>query len=126
MKSNESKINAEFISPLVSHLHLSDPTIEKYRYPSDENIKEIFTKDILNKLKLLCQGESIEICIEESRKLEVISLLLCNEELQTKILELYPANYSGKIMKNILQEFSIDEYIHKHVKSSNKFSQKKN
>lgn len=28
-------------------------------------------------------------------------------------------------MKNILQEFSIDEYIHKHVKSSNKFSQNK-
>lgn len=48
-----SKINADFISPLISRLHQLDPTIKSYQYSIDEMMTKIFTKEILNKFSLL-------------------------------------------------------------------------
>ena len=102
-----SKINAEFISPLISNLHRTDPTINSYTYPSDESMNDIFTNEIFSKFNSLCRGESIELDIEESDKLKMISVLLWNKEMYDKLQDLYPK--STQILK-------FSEIIHKLIR----------
>lgn len=88
-----SRIFAEFISPVVSHLHHSDPTANQihYRYPSKASFpryEEIFTKENIQLIKDLSRGTPIEIRKEQIKGMRMISILLCNQELYNKINEL--------------------------------------
>ena len=65
----EVKMNntfAEFISPLVSHLHHSDPTINSihFSYPSKSyfsSIEETLTKENIKILQLISRGTKLEL-----------------------------------------------------------------
>lgn len=56
-----SKINADFISPLISQIHQSDPTMTKYKYPSDDCMKTIFSESNLEHFKNICNGNEVKI-----------------------------------------------------------------
>lgn len=97
----EIKMNtifAEFISPTVSRLHRTDPTIESICF--DENIiskrsikvntDQILTEDIISLLLQVATGHSIELNEEQGYKMRIISILLDNQELFLKINEIYP------------------------------------
>ena len=76
-----SKIFADFISPLISQIHQSDPTMKKYKYPSDDCMKTIFSESNLEHFKNICNGNEVKINEKEGRNLQDLSILLWNEEL---------------------------------------------
>lgn len=94
-----NRISAEFISPPVSRLHYSDPTIDFIRYDEifedsekerSKRYNQIFTEDIISLLYQISSGYSIELDEEQSIKMRFISLLLGNDELFAKLDELFP------------------------------------
>ena len=94
-------IFAEFISPKVSKIHHSDPTISSINF-SDQLKGITLTENILTKFKLISQGESIDINEEESFQMKIISILLENQDLFSKLNELYINN---------INETNIDQYL---------------
>lgn len=110
-KIRMSKINADFISPLISHLHILDPTLVKYQYPKDDSMNEIFTDEIISFIDLLSRGESIEINESQGQKLQQLSILLGNQEIYSKINELFPPNVSSMQIKGIIQQLSSQKYL---------------
>lgn len=122
-----NNIFAEFLSPLVSHLHHFDPTIDKFHYNFQQKrmktlITELFTDETLFYLRELSSGSSIEIDSNNARKILQISIFLCNDELYTTINNLYPqeTNLIINDIDQILQELEIYEEINK-ITSNNKF-----
>ena len=96
-----NNIFAEFISPKVSNIHKSDPTINLI------NFNDLFDNIIINestfsKFQLIASGETIEIKEEEVFEMKLISILIDNEELFCKLNDLYP---------NDINESNIDQYI---------------
>ena len=82
-------IFAEFISPKVSKIHQSDPTIDSFCFNKDiQGLTN--SKNALSKFQLLSTGNSISINEEESFQMKIISLLLGNEELFFRINKLFP------------------------------------
>lgn len=85
---------AEFISPRVSSLHYSDPTINILRLDEVTNVRISFNteinSEILEKLKSIILGESVDINFEESQKLQILSFYLENQEIFDKTNELFP------------------------------------
>ena len=105
------KIFAEFISPVISNLHHSDPTIEQIRfddlYPNNsvefkKFIKDILTEETISLLHEISNGSTIEINSSQSFQLRFLSILLGNEELFDKINELFLPDFS---------EANLDTYI---------------
>ena len=97
---------AEFISPRVSSLHYSDPTTNILRIDEvhKEKIKlniEI-NSSILEKLRSITLGESVDINFDDSQKLRILSLFLGNQEIVDKINELFPV---------LSEETNIDDCI---------------
>jgi len=107
-----SKIKADFISPLISQIHRTDATIEKYEYPPDDSMKTIFSETNIEHFQNLCSGNEVNINEEEGRNLQELSILLCNEELFKTIDEIF-----GKD-NNELSYFYTNEYMNKHGKNS--------
>ena len=100
-----NRIFAEFLSPFVSKLHQTDPTINSIdiksffnRDPKIEifNYKELFTEDIISILKNISIGVSAEMSEEQSSKLRIISIIFGNDELYGKINELFPKEIEEK------------------------------
>ena len=90
-----NSIFAEFISPIVSRLHYSDPTIDSinFNYPSNANFprfEELFTEEMNNLLQQISKGFPISINSDQALKMQQISILLCNNELFNCIQNLYP------------------------------------
>lgn len=88
---------AEFISPLVSRLHLSDPTIDSFNFDYLSDIKtkmpkidELLSEDILQLIQNLSNGSKVSINESQSDKMLIISILLENEELFKKLSKLFP------------------------------------
>lgn len=97
---HEIKLNnlfAEFISPYVCQIHQSDPTIDFIRFvdeksPQSESITNFFqklTKDICTLFELISKGNRVNINKTQCIQLQVLSVLLKNEELFTKLNELF-------------------------------------
>lgn len=70
-----NNILAEFISPIVSDLHHSDPTINQPHYdmPQNTNTKlcwfdEIFTDYVITKLKLISSGTTTNLSESEGQR----------------------------------------------------------
>ncbi|KAK8871393.1 hypothetical protein M9Y10_007118 [Tritrichomonas musculus] len=85
---------AEFISPRVSSLHYSDPTSSILRIDEVDqeriNLNIEINSGILEKLRSITLGESVDINFDESQKLRIISHFLGNQEIVDKINELFP------------------------------------
>lgn len=89
-------IFADFISPKVSKIRRTDPTIKSMNFPLKYYDK--FNETTLSKIKLLSIGESVDIDEEESLQMKIISIFLENDELLTILNDLYPEEIT---MKNI-------------------------
>lgn len=78
---------ADFISPVVSKMHKSDPTIDYIDFTNQ--IKDLtFTDEVLSLIQLLSKGSTIEIDPTQTNQinqLQILSLLLDNEELFIKL-----------------------------------------
>ena len=124
---------AEFISPRVSRIHQIDPTINFLNLTELGIQKEPMNERILSTVDELSRGNTIEVTEGMIYDLQRISILLGNEELFTKINELYSTKEDNcKISKALLslqfleeEEFciqslnqheSIIDYISSHLK----------
>lgn len=88
-------INSEFISPIVSHLHHIDPTIDRFNFTTKANDyqlhkKELLSEDIIDCLKEISKGNQIDLNDEQIKKMLIISIFVGNEELFKKMNELHP------------------------------------
>ena len=105
---------AEFISPIVSRLHKTDPTVHRINFGEfNKNNEQEFndfcrtfmTPKLVSHLQQISSGNSIFINEAESIKLRLISILLGNEELQDKLNEQFSPKYSelntNSYLKNI-------------------------
>lgn len=79
-KMKMNNIFADFLSPVVSKLHLSDPTANCIDFTKQIN-GLTFTDEVFSLLQLLSKGELIEIKDEQIFQIQAISVLLGNEEL---------------------------------------------
>lgn len=94
---------AEFISPKVSKMHHDDNTIDSISFDFNlDEYPEIFSDDVLELLKKLSSGYSIEIDENQSFKFQIISFILGNDELLDVILENFP---------NFVNESNFDERL---------------
>lgn len=103
---------ADFISPLVSHLHQSDPTIKTIKFDEfySENKKEfcefsksILTSDTISFLQQISSGYAIELNEEQAFKMRFLSIVLGNEELFLKLNELFPPDFSKENVNTYLK-----------------------
>ena len=92
------KFVAEYLSPTISKLHRSDPTITHINYDDIfhntakenlPNIEQIITNKLINKLYQLSKGYHIEIDEEECFGMCVLSIILGNEEMFDEISKLF-------------------------------------
>ena len=115
-KIKMEKIFAEFISPNVAHIHLSDPTISQFRIsykinPLFPHFNEIFTEDIVSFIHSISMGSSISINENQAFKLEFISILLGNEELFKLLNSTFPIRYTIANIDNYLKNLCIFYYL---------------
>ena len=90
-----NRILADFISPRVSHIHQTDPTIESIKllpnkFDKQEKINQTFTSDLIENFKLISSGHKIEIDKTMSIKLRILSIFLYNEEIYNEMNSLFP------------------------------------
>ena len=114
---------AEFISPIVSHLHQTDPTINTINFRDlntnkneefDKLTKAIVSSDTISLLIQISSGLSIDINEDQAIKLRFLSILLGNLELHSKLNELFPQTYTEKsvnyYLKNIDNFYNFSQY----------------
>lgn len=108
------KIVAEFLSPIVSHLHNCDPTIDLISYDDQYNKLKHFSQfddpisdKIIAQLIKLSKGSPIEISESDSNGYRIISFILGNEELYNKINELYPIVTKPENIDKMITELQI-------------------
>lgn len=92
-KIEVNNIFAEFISPKVSHLHVTDPTITSLKIDNSFDID--ITDDVIFLFKQISSGYSIEMSKEQSYKMKIISIYIDNKELCDKIDECFPIDLNN-------------------------------
>lgn len=100
-KMKLNNIFADFISPAVSKIHKSDPTINKIDFTNKIG-KLMITDEILSLIQQLSTGYSIEVKDDQIIQLQNISILLENEELFSLISDKFDTN---------INESNIDHYL---------------
>lgn len=122
-KISMNAIFAEFISPIVSHLHISDPTISSFqfncninselneKFGSSSKLGELFTEDIIELFKNLSSGIPISINEDQCTKLRIISIFLCNEELFQQLSKFHPFEINLSNIDRCLSEIQFMENI---------------
>lgn len=102
-----NRILADFISPRVSQIHSADPTINYIdlssiikNFPKSE---EVFTPDMINIFLQLASGDSVEVDVEMSHKLRILSILLENQEIYDKMNEIYPIKDDETNIESIIK-----------------------
>lgn len=106
------RLFADFISPLVSNIHQTDPTIDSIclndvidtGYKLTGLIDSEFIKNEISK------GIPVEIDFEMSNKIRIFSILIWNEELFKSMNKLYPVELNEKnadLSLQYLQYFSL-------------------
>lgn len=99
---------AEFISPRVSHLRQTDPTINSINLingQNNEKFKEIFDIEFVNVFITICKGEEITIDQGMIEKVLILSIILDNSYLYEEMNKLY------SIEDNKEEELQINYYI---------------
>lgn len=101
-----NRIFAEFISPFVSHIHQSDPTIDSICLndfiQKENSSNNFFSPEVIDNFKKISTGNSIEIDEAICQKLRILSILIRNQEMFDEMNKLYPLE---------LNEKSIDQFI---------------
>ena len=101
-----NRIFAEFISPIVSHIHQLDPTIDSICLndfiQKQKQTNNFFHTEVIDNFKKISMGNSVEIDESMCQKLRILSILIGNQEMFDEMNKLYPI---------ILTENSIDEFI---------------
>lgn len=116
---------AEFISPYVSQIHQSDPTIDFIQLLNKSEAKNHLNSDLISKIsedtyslfEALSKGNSINITKDGSLQLQIISVLLQNEELFQKLNELFYEKNSSKTEDNTEEDIHIDFLTFFHLNS---------
>lgn len=108
-KIKMNSIFAQFISPAVSRLIRSDPTITELSYDGDDSFSSVQFKknlsdDVLSLLTQISSGYTIEVDSEQSIKLRMIAILLDNEELFKKLTEVFPTELNDRSIDLYLQD----------------------
>ena len=87
---------AEFISPYVSQIHQSDPTITSIHFPNNNctnqsktNYLSKMSEEVFSHFESISKGDSIDIDKEQCFQLQIISILLKNKEMFKKLDELF-------------------------------------
>lgn len=93
-----ANLYAEFISPYVSQIHQSDPTIDKveFSYSTTSKKSNDTTYEIISLFETLMKGEHITIDKEQSRELQLISLFIKNDELFHQLNEMFKEEYENE------------------------------
>lgn len=105
-----NKILADFISPRVSRGHSADPTMNQIDFTDTikkiPNSNLIFTPDLINIFAKISIGDSVEVDVEMSHKLRILSILLENQEMFEKINEIYPFKNDKTNIDSIIKYFN--------------------
>lgn len=99
---------AEYISPRVSHLHRTDPTINSINLNNkrnNEKFNEIFDIEFINTFIKICEGEEITIDRGMIEKILILSIFLENSILYEEMNKLY------SIEDNNEEELKINYYL---------------
>lgn len=102
-----NNINAEFISPAVSKLHCSDPTVDFINFDNLFNkldptvFEKLLTKDIITHFVNLSNGDSIDISKNQVFSMQLLSILIENEELFSKLEQINPLINENNLSKYI-------------------------
>lgn len=105
---------AEFISPIVSNIHLSDPTINSFQFDFSTDFpqyKEIINEETISIFKNLSSGSSISINEEQCIKMQLISIIIGNEELFQKLDELFPIEFNISTIDHYMQNLQMLIYF---------------
>lgn len=129
---------ADFISPKVSHIHHSDPTVNSFRLDSLSSplfvkqstirlinllyspsaieinkgvhlIENIFSDDMIEIFTQVATGNLVSLNEQTASKLRLISIMIGNEELYNSINELYPNFLTVEQINSCLQYL---QYFH--------------
>lgn len=132
-------IFAEFISPVVSRLRQSDPTINSlnlhdiilniqkkiiennYNFGEllDLKSESIFSEEIISLFKQLSNGYEVEINEEQSVQMKFLSIFIGNEDMYSKIDQLFPQEINKSNYEIYLQTFPYFEFLSKTISYSN-------
>lgn len=127
-----NNVFADFISPTISRIHQSDPTISFIKVDSlftdPSKLNEpfcinIFNDDIISLLKQLSSGNPIKIPNDQILNMQIISILLGNEELFEKISSLNSDENDQNSIDVQLQQIELFYYCSRS--SNNLFDYKK-
>ena len=115
-----NRIFAEFISPVVSHLHRADMTINKIYFEEKKisNIppfEVIFTNEIINLLHQLLEGLQVSLKEEQVKKLEIIAILFGNDDFLNTLHDLLPIKYEDDQITDNLMKVEAIECISKNT-----------
>lgn len=118
-KLKMKKIFAEFLSPIVHQIHLSDPTVDSLDFdfisdPDLPNLDQLFEGKIIEYLLKISNGFSIEVSKEENEKLQLISIILNNKELFDKLNDLNPIEFDEENLKPYIQKVMILKKVSKN------------
>lgn len=94
------RLYADFISPLVSNIHQTDPTIDSICLndviDTDYKLTDLIDSEFITKINEISKGIPVEIDFEMSNKIRIFSILIRNEELFKSMNSLYPVELNEK------------------------------
>lgn len=114
-----NKIIAEFISPRVSHIHRSDPTINSIDISNifskiSQKFLSLFTEKSISKFECLIEGKTIEISEPDLTFFRVLSIFLGNDEIYEKIKNMNSKCIEEKSIDDLLNDIEIFNEIENH------------
>lgn len=115
-KVSMRNINAEFLSPIVSRIHHSDPTIDSiyFKYPQNgafSPFEELFSDETIKLITQISDGEEVTISSEQANKMQQVSILLCNDELFKSMQALYPQSGDESVIESNFRKLELFQCI---------------
>ena len=106
---NLRNILADFISPIVSHIHQSDPTIDFFclndliTKQNQIEISEMLTTELIEDIQHISSGYSIDIDEDMCQKLRFFSILFGNKEIFSELNKLFPIKLENAQIDDLLR-----------------------
>ena len=109
---------AEFVSPYVSQIRQSDPTINSIRFcnknstnQSQTNYLSQMSDEVFALFESISKGEKIEIDDKQCFQLQILSILIKNEEMFMKLDELFEKEDDENSEKKINKELKFLSFL---------------
>ena len=124
---------AEFISPYVSQIHQSDPTITSIHFynknctnKSKTNYVAKMSEEVFSLFESVSKGNSIDIDEELCFQLQIISVLLKNKEMFRKLEELFGEEKEDESFeKKVSEKLDFVSFLEMNSDSSEMWDQSK-